>query len=299
VPFGSFDVLSDEAVRQGLKDFSQWPTYPQVFSSGKLVGGIDIVQELKDSGELLATLAVAPAAAPAPAPVPAAALAAAEAAALQKPAAARVPPAVEAQARVLQLSQSAPCVLLMKGTPEAPACGFSERAVKLLKDNGVVFKPFDVLEDPGVREAAKEMFEWPTFPMVIVQGLLVGGVDVLQEMVQDVGKGTLAQQLGVEAQEPLEARMQRLTTAAKNVLFMKGSFASPRCGFSAQAVQLLGAAGAPLDRVQPAVQAQKGAPPFSLGDLAEFDIFSDFDVREGLKKRENWPTFPMLFHMGK
>ena len=56
VKFGSFDILSDEEVRQGLKTFSNWPTYPQVYSEGKLLGGLDILKELKEEGELLDSL---------------------------------------------------------------------------------------------------------------------------------------------------------------------------------------------------------------------------------------------------
>jgi glutaredoxin-related protein len=47
----SFDILSDEEVRQGLKDYSKWPTYPQLYSKGKLIGGLDIIKELVEAGE--------------------------------------------------------------------------------------------------------------------------------------------------------------------------------------------------------------------------------------------------------
>lgn len=57
VQFGHFDILSDEEVRQGLKAFSNWPTYPQLYSGGKLVGGLDIVRELKEEDELKSSLA--------------------------------------------------------------------------------------------------------------------------------------------------------------------------------------------------------------------------------------------------
>ncbi|KAG8465210.1 hypothetical protein KFE25_012573 [Diacronema lutheri] len=57
VPFGHFDILADEDVRHGLKAFSNWPTYPQLYAGGKLVGGLDIVRELKEEGELKDALA--------------------------------------------------------------------------------------------------------------------------------------------------------------------------------------------------------------------------------------------------
>ncbi|NXR66399.1 GLRX3 protein, partial [Rhadina sibilatrix] len=52
VAFSSFDVFSDEEVRQGLKSFSNWPTYPQLYVAGELIGGLDIIKELEASGEL-------------------------------------------------------------------------------------------------------------------------------------------------------------------------------------------------------------------------------------------------------
>ena len=55
--FGYFNILSDEDVRQGLKDFSNWPTYPQLFVNGELLGGCDIVLEMAASGELSSTIA--------------------------------------------------------------------------------------------------------------------------------------------------------------------------------------------------------------------------------------------------
>lgn len=56
VAFGSFDILTDEAVRAGLKSYSDWPTYPQLYAGGQLVGGCDIVQELAQAGELKSAL---------------------------------------------------------------------------------------------------------------------------------------------------------------------------------------------------------------------------------------------------
>lgn len=52
VSFGYFDVMEDEGMRQAIKDFSGWPTIPQVFVEGKFVGGADVLQELFDNGEL-------------------------------------------------------------------------------------------------------------------------------------------------------------------------------------------------------------------------------------------------------
>ena len=59
VPFETFDVLSDMEIRQGIKDYSEWPTIPQVYVNGELMGGSDILIELYNSGELRETLTVA------------------------------------------------------------------------------------------------------------------------------------------------------------------------------------------------------------------------------------------------
>jgi len=56
IKFDTFDILTDEEVRHGLKTFSNWPTYPQVYVKGELIGGLDIIKELKESGELLSAL---------------------------------------------------------------------------------------------------------------------------------------------------------------------------------------------------------------------------------------------------
>jgi len=56
IEYGHFDILSDEEVRQGLKTYSNWQTYPQVYVKGELIGGLDIIKELKESGDLLSTL---------------------------------------------------------------------------------------------------------------------------------------------------------------------------------------------------------------------------------------------------
>lgn len=56
VPYETFDILTDEQVRQGLKTYSDWPTYPQVYVKGELQGGLDIVKEMLTSGELLTVL---------------------------------------------------------------------------------------------------------------------------------------------------------------------------------------------------------------------------------------------------
>lgn len=58
VKYGYYDILGDDEVRQGLKTYSDWPTYPQVYVKGELIGGLDIIKELQEGGDLVQTLMV-------------------------------------------------------------------------------------------------------------------------------------------------------------------------------------------------------------------------------------------------
>lgn len=79
-------------------------------------------------------------------------------------------------------------VLFMKGNPTQPACGFSARAVMILKAQG--FPPdtychVDVLKDEDVRQAIKEYSSWPTIPQLYINGVFIGGSDIMMEMHED------------------------------------------------------------------------------------------------------------------
>ncbi|KAG5641624.1 hypothetical protein DXG03_004576 [Asterophora parasitica] len=91
------------------------------------------------------------------------------------------PEALEQRMRAL-MNQSK-VVLFMKGSPDAPRCGFSRKISALLKDNTIEFTHFDILTDEAVRQGLKKLNDWPTFPQLIVKGELVGGLDIVQEMV--------------------------------------------------------------------------------------------------------------------
>ncbi len=73
-------------------------------------------------------------------------------------------------------------VLFMKGTKNFPQCGFSQRAVEILKKCGADFKDVNVLADPALRQGVKDFSSWPTVPQVYIGGKFVGGSDILAEM---------------------------------------------------------------------------------------------------------------------
>uniref|UniRef100_A0A3B3DW59 Glutaredoxin 3 n=2 Tax=Oryzias melastigma TaxID=30732 RepID=A0A3B3DW59_ORYME len=148
VQFSTFDILSDEEVRQGLKAYSNWPTYPQLYVNGELVGGLDIVKELAESGELENTC----------------------------------PKAVTLEHRLKTIINQSPVMLFMKGNKEAARCGFSRQILEVLNTAGVDFDTFDILQDEEVRQGLKTYSNWPTYPQLYVKGELIGGLDIVKEL---------------------------------------------------------------------------------------------------------------------
>lgn len=76
-------------------------------------------------------------------------------------------------------------LLYMKGTPEAPECGFSAATVKALQNTGYAFSYVNILASPFIRERLPSISNWPTYPQLFVKGELVGGCDIVLEMVND------------------------------------------------------------------------------------------------------------------
>ncbi|KAI8621660.1 thioredoxin-like protein [Chytriomyces sp. MP71] len=148
--YGSFNILADETVRAALKEYSNWPTYPHIYVGGELIGGLDILKEMVASGEF------------------------------QKLA----PPEDDLPTRLKELINKAPVMLFMKGNPDQPRCGFSRQISQILKDQGVAFETFDILEDDEVRQGLKEFSNWPTYPQLYAKGELLGGLDIVKEMVE-------------------------------------------------------------------------------------------------------------------
>ncbi|RXM35427.1 Glutaredoxin 3 [Acipenser ruthenus] len=146
IQYSSFDILSDEEVRQGLKTFFNWPTYPQVYVNGELVGGLDIVKELAESGELENTC----------------------------------PKTITLENRLKSLINKNNVMLFMKGNKEMAKCGFSRQILEMLNSTGVEYDTFDILQDEEVRQGLKTFSNWPTYPQLYVKGELIGGHDIVK-----------------------------------------------------------------------------------------------------------------------
>jgi monothiol glutaredoxin len=106
----------------------------------------------------------------------------------------------DVQQRIDQLVKTNDVLLFMKGSASFPMCGFSGRAIQILKACGVDPKAVttvNVLEDDEIRQGIKEYSNWPTIPQLYVRGEFVGGSDIMMEMYQS---GELQQVLGGGAQ---------------------------------------------------------------------------------------------------
>ena len=89
-------------------------------------------------------------------------------------------------------------ILFMKGTPEAPRCGFSARTVQALEALGAPFAAVDILPDPRIRQELSALSNWPTIPQLFVRGELVGGCDIVVEMYESgelVGGADIVEEL--------------------------------------------------------------------------------------------------------
>jgi len=113
------------------------------------------------------------------------------------------------KSKVEELIRDNPILLFMKGTPEQPQCGFSMRVVNTLESYGVEYAALDVLPAlQPLREVTAEISDWQTFPQLYVNGELLGGADIVDEMDES---GELAGVLGVEQPErPAQSAKQEL-----------------------------------------------------------------------------------------
>lgn len=143
--YSYIDILLDDLTREWLKRHSNWPTFPQVYVRGELVGGVDVVEQMINQGEFTDLV----------------------------------------NKDLPELIHSHPIMLFMKGSPKSPQCGFSERMVQLLQKYNTQFGSFDILRSQSVRERLKVYSHWPTYPQLYVKGELLGGIDIAEQMDRD------------------------------------------------------------------------------------------------------------------
>jgi Grx4 family monothiol glutaredoxin len=270
VKFGSFDILTDNEAREGLKKFANWPTFPQLYCMGELLGGCDIAVSLHESGELgeifrdhgieiLDSIEPKPTDGGKGGIIEPSGLSAA------------------LSDRLHGLINSSPVMLFMKGKPDEPRCGFSRKVVDILRQEKVEFESFDILTNDEVRQGLKVYSNWSSYPQLYIRGELIGGSDIVLEMQKSGELKKVLAEKGIPFGENIEDRLKQLINSSLVMLFMKGTPEAPRCGFSSKVVNALKEEGV---------------------EFGSFDILTDEEVRQGLKTFSNWPTFPQLYCKG-
>ena len=92
---------------------------------------------------------------------------------------------MEIKEKIKNLINDNQVCLFMKGTPDAPQCGFSMAVSNVLKHLNVNFKGINVLENEELRQGIKEFSDWPTIPQLYVKGEFIGGCDIVKEMFEN------------------------------------------------------------------------------------------------------------------
>ena len=91
----------------------------------------------------------------------------------------------EINQKIKDIISSKDIVLFMKGTPDAPQCGFSMAVTNILKHLNVKFEGINVLEDQNLRQGIKDFSDWPTIPQLYIKKEFIGGCDILKEMLEN------------------------------------------------------------------------------------------------------------------
>ena len=118
----------------------------------------------------------------------------------------------ELKSKIQELIAANPVLLFMKGTPDMPRCGFSMRVVQVLDQIDVDYGAIDVLPAlQPLREVTTEISDWQTFPQLYVNGELLGGCDIIEEMFES---GELAEALGAE--QPEDAQVPQTAPPAQS-----------------------------------------------------------------------------------
>ena len=84
--------------------------------------------------------------------------------------------------QIQQVIDDEPVAIFMKGTPQMPACGNSQRALQALWSAGAPITAVDILPDPAIRQELSALSDWPTIPQVFIKGELIGGADITEEL---------------------------------------------------------------------------------------------------------------------
>ena len=202
--YRTFNILENSRIRQWLKTYSNWPTFPQMFIDQKFMGGIDVVTELIEGEEFDEMV----------------------------PEMCKPLPPKEKLAKMLKQSK---IVLLLNGTVEEPK---DEASKALIAKINTLDCEYSIVDVTSNAEFPTHLPAEQKVPYVFMDGVPACGMDGLDQLAaQDSFKS--AQKKLPQAKKPLKERIEELLNGSKVLLFMKGSPESPQCGFSQRTVAIL------------------------------------------------------------
>ena len=182
--------------------------------------------------------------------------------------------------KMKNLLQSSRVILFMKGTPSDPQCGFSRQACHILDEHQIKYDYFDVLSDQNMREQLKKYSNWNTYPQLYVDGELIGGLDIMKQMIENGEFQSKFEQKNSNGEiKDIRKYLESLINQAPLMLFIKGTPNKPRCGFTKELINLLNNA--------------------NINDYKTFDILQNETVRQKLKEYSSWQTYPQVYVNGQ
>ena len=183
--FETLNILEHPEFRERIKKMYEWKTFPMIFINGELQGGLDIMKSLAASNQLSSLFSTT---GPQSSSVSS-----------KNTDSGDSNPSEETEEQLFAkcdaFIKSAPMVLFMKGTPQAPECGFSARVVKALNAAKANYTAYNILLDEKIRQTLKKHVDWKTYPMLFVNGELVGGCDIVETMAKDGSLDNTVKQL--------------------------------------------------------------------------------------------------------
>ena len=196
VKFKSYNILTDDNLKEWLKFYSNWPSFPQVYINQKFVGGTEVILELVDTDHFLEL-------------VPTECIKA------------------NALERIKTAMNQGTVVIFMKGTPKAPVDGYQARAIEYLDSMKVKYGWFDVTVDSDVREIVKEQSRWNSFPQLFIRGKFVGGLFFIEDMITS---GKISNYIPMtELNLPHRDKIYNLMAKGTYMIFMRGKPLYPTC----------------------------------------------------------------------
>lgn len=206
----TFNILADERIRQWLKFYSNWPTFPQIYIEGQFVGGIDIVMELIEEGEFDEMI----------------------------PKNCKKLPADQALQHLLTENN---VLVAMHGSINEPVDAEGKGLVELMRSLGIQFAAIDVNANQELAQELQKVNKLDKIStLVYIKGELVGTYETLKKMIDDGQKDQLIKLVPAESiKQTIEQKLQSLVNRSKIILFMKGDPSAPQCGFSQRIVKIL------------------------------------------------------------